>query len=581
MENNAQLIAQCEAKAKQWLTSEFDEQTRNEVKGLMENADKTGLIDAFYKDLEFGTGGLRGIMGAGSNRMNIYTVGMATQGLANYLKKNFANLPQIKVAVCHDCRNNSRLFAETVANIFSANGIKVYLFDDMRPTPECSFAIRHFGCQSGVNITASHNPKEYNGYKAYWEDGAQVLAPHDKGIIDEVNKVKVADVKFKGNPELIEIIGEEVDKIYLDMVKTISIDPAVIERQKDLKIVYTPLHGTGMMLIPRSLKLWGFENVHCVKEQMVRSGDFPTVVSPNPENGEALTLALRDAKEIDADIVMASDPDADRVGMACKNDKGEWVLINGNQTCLLFLYYIITNRIKTGKMKPNDFIVKTIVTTEVIKKIADKNHIEMRDCYTGFKWIANEIRKSEGKQQYIGGGEESYGFMAQDFVRDKDAVSACSLLAEICAYAKDQGKTLYELLMDIYLEYGFSKEFTINVVKPGKSGADEIKAMMEKFRNKPPKEIAGSKVVIAKDYKTLEQTDANGVVTKLHMPETSNVLQWFCEDGTKVSVRPSGTEPKIKFYLEVKGEMKCAGCYERCTKEADEKIEEIKKSLGL
>ena len=581
MENNAQLIAQCEAKAKQWLTSEFDEQTRNEVKGLMENADKTGLIDAFYKDLEFGTGGLRGIMGAGSNRMNIYTVGMATQGLANYLKKNFANLPQIKVAVCHDCRNNSRLFAETVANIFSANGIKVYLFDDMRPTPECSFAIRHFGCQSGVNITASHNPKEYNGYKAYWEDGAQVLAPHDKGIIDEVNKVKVADVKFKGNPELIEIIGEEVDKIYLDMVKTISIDPAVIERQKDLKIVYTPLHGTGMMLIPRSLKLWGFENVHCVKEQMERSGDFPTVVSPNPENGEALTLALRDAKEIDADIVMASDPDADRVGMACKNDKGEWVLINGNQTCLLFLYYIITNRIKTGKMKPNDFIVKTIVTTEVIKKIADKNHIEMRDCYTGFKWIANEIRKSEGKQQYIGGGEESYGFMAQDFVRDKDAVSACSLLAEICAYAKDQGKTLYELLMDIYLEYGFSKEFTINVVKPGKSGADEIKAMMEKFRNNPPKEIAGSKVVIAKDYKTLEQTDANGVVTKLHMPETSNVLQWFCEDGTKVSVRPSGTEPKIKFYLEVKGEMKCAGCYERCNKEADEKIEEIKKSLGL
>lgn len=581
MENNAQLIAQCEAKAKQWLTSEFDEQTRNEVKGLMENADKTGLIDAFYKDLEFGTGGLRGIMGAGSNRMNIYTVGMATQGLANYLKKNFANLPQIKVAVCHDCRNNSRLFAETVANIFSANGIKVYLFDDMRPTPECSFAIRHFGCQSGVNITASHNPKEYNGYKAYWEDGAQVLAPHDKGIIGEVNKVKVADVKFKGNPELIEIIGEEVDKIYLDMVKTISIDPAVIERQKDLKIVYTPLHGTGMMLIPRSLKLWGFENVHCVKEQMVRSGDFPTVVSPNPENGEALTLALRDAKEIDADIVMASDPDADRVGMACKNDKGEWVLINGNQTCLLFLYYIITNRIKTGKMKPNDFIVKTIVTTEVIKKIADKNHIEMRDCYTGFKWIANEIRKSEGKQQYIGGGEESYGFMAQDFVRDKDAVSACSLLAEICAYAKDQGKTLYELLMDIYLEYGFSKEFTINVVKPGKSGADEIKAMMEKFRSNPPKEIAGSKVVIAKDYKTLEQTDANGVVTKLDMPETSNVLQWFCEDGTKVSVRPSGTEPKIKFYLEVKGEMKCAGCYERCNKEADEKIEEIKKSLGL
>ena len=581
MENNAELIAQCEAKAKQWLAPEFDEETKKAIEKMLDDKDKTNLVEAFYKDLEFGTGGLRGIMGAGSNRMNIYTVGMATQGLANYLKKNFLDKPQISVVVCHDCRNNSRLFAETVANIFSANDIKVYLFDDMRPTPECSFAIRHFKCQSGVNITASHNPKEYNGYKAYWEDGAQVLAPHDKGIIDEVEKVKVSDVKFNGNKSLIQIIGEEVDKVYLDMVKTISIDPEVIKRQKDLKIVYTPLHGTGMKLIPRSLKLWGFDNVHCVAEQMVKSGDFPTVISPNPENGEALTLALRDAKAIDADIVMASDPDADRVGMACKNDKGEWVLINGNQTCLLFLYYIITNRIKTGKMQPNDFIVKTIVTTEVIKKIADKNHIEMRDCYTGFKWIANEIRKSEGKQKYIGGGEESYGFMAQDFVRDKDAVSACSLLAEICAYAKDQGKTLYELLLDIYLEYGFSKEFTINVVKPGKSGADEIKAMMEDYRNNSPKEIAGSKVVCTKDFKTLQQRDENGVVTPLDMPEPSNVLQWFCADGTKVSVRPSGTEPKIKFYLEVKGEMKCAGCYDRCDKEADKKIEEIKKSLGL
>ena len=581
MENNAELIAQCEAKAKQWLAPEFDEETKTAIEKMLDEKDKTNLVEAFYKDLEFGTGGLRGIMGAGSNRMNIYTVGMATQGLANYLKKNFSDKPQISVVVCHDCRNNSRLFAETVANIFSANNIKVYLFDDMRPTPECSFAIRHLHCQAGVNITASHNPKEYNGYKAYWEDGAQVLAPHDKGIIDEVEKVKVSDVKFNGNKSLIQIIGEEVDKVYLDMVKTISIDPEVIKRQKDLKIVYTPLHGTGMKLIPRSLKLWGFDNVHCVEEQMVRSGNFPTVVSPNPENGEALTLALRDAKAIDADIVMASDPDADRVGMACKNDKGEWVLINGNQTCLLFLYYIITNRIKTGKMQPNDFIVKTIVTTEVIKKIADKNHIEMRDCYTGFKWIANEIRKSEGKQKYIGGGEESYGFMAQDFVRDKDAVSACSLLAEICAYAKDQGKTLYELLLDIYLEYGFSKEFTINVVKPGKSGADEIKAMMENYRNNSPKEIAGSKVVCTKDFKTLQQRDENGVVTPLDMPEPSNVLQWFCADGTKVSVRPSGTEPNIKFYLEVQGEMKCAGCYDRCDKEADKKIEEIKKSLGL
>lgn len=581
MESNTELIALCENKAKQWLSPSFDEDTRKAVQAMLDNADKTDLIESFYKDLEFGTGGLRGIMGAGSNRMNIYTVGMATQGFANYLKKNFATRSSVSVVVCHDCRNNSRLFAETVADIFSANGIKVYLFDDMRPTPECSFAIRHLGCQAGVNITASHNPREYNGYKAYWEDGAQVLSPHDVGIINEVNKVKADDVKFAGNKDLIQIIGAEVDNAYLEQVKTVSIDPEVIKRQKDLKIVYTPLHGTGMMLIPQSLKKWGFENVHCVEEQMVRSGDFPTVKSPNPENGEALTLALRDAKAIDADIVMASDPDADRVGMACKNDKGEWILINGNQTCLIFLYYIITNRIKTGKMKPTDFIVKTIVTTETIKQIADKQHIEMRDCYTGFKWIAREIALSEGKQQYIGGGEESYGFLAEDFVRDKDAVSACSLLAEICAYAKDQGKTLYDLLMDIYIEYGFSKETTINVVRPGKSGADEIQAMMTNFRNNPPKELGGSKVVLVKDYLTLEQRDAEGNVSKIDMPATSNVLQWFCEDNTKVSVRPSGTEPKIKFYLEVKGTMKCAGCYERCNRESAEKVEAIKKTLGL
>lgn len=581
MENNTELVALCTDKAKQWLSPSFDEGTRKSVQAMLDNSDKTELIECFYKDLEFGTGGLRGIMGAGSNRMNIYTVGMATQGFANYLKKNFAGRSSVSVVVCHDCRNNSRLFAETVADIFSANGIKVYLFDDMRPTPECSFAIRHLGCQAGVNITASHNPREYNGYKAYWEDGAQVLSPHDVGIIDEVNKVKVDDVKFTGDKSLIQIIGEEVDNAYLEQVQTVSIDPEVIKRQKDLKIVYTPLHGTGMMLIPQSLKKWGFENVHCVKEQMVRSGDFPTVKSPNPENGEALTLALRDAKEMDADIVMASDPDADRVGMACKNDKGEWILINGNQTCLIFLYYIITSRIKTGKMKPTDFIVKTIVTTETIKQIADKQHIEMRDCYTGFKWIAREIALSEGKQQYIGGGEESYGFLAEDFVRDKDAVSACSLLAEICAYAKDQGKTLYDLLMDIYIEYGFSKETTINVVRPGKSGADEIQAMMSNFRKNPPTELGGSKVVLVKDYLTLEQKDAEGNVEKIDMPATSNVLQWFCEDNTKVSVRPSGTEPKIKFYLEIKGNMKCAGCYERCDKESAEKVEAIKKTLGL
>ena len=581
MENNAELIAQCEARAKQWLSPSFDEETRKSVQQMLDKEDKTDLIEAFYKNLEFGTGGLRGIMGAGSNRMNVYTVGMATQGFANYLKKNFADRKEISVVVCHDCRNNSRKFAESVADVFSSNGIKVYLFDDMRPTPECSFAIRELGCQAGVNITASHNPKEYNGYKAYWEDGAQVLAPHDTGIIEEGNKVKVEDVKFQGNKDLIQIIGEDIDKVYLEKIHTLSIDPAVIKRQHDLKIVYTPLHGTGMKLIPQSLKLWGFDNVHCVKEQMVKDGNFPTVVSPNPENGEALTLAIRDAKAIDADIVMASDPDADRVGMACKNDKGEWTLINGNQTCLIFLYYIITNRKAQGLMKPGDFIVKTIVTTEVIRKIAEKQHIEMRDCYTGFKWIAREIRLSEGKQQYIGGGEESYGFLAEDFVRDKDAVSAMSLLAEICAWAKDQGKTLYDVLMDIYLEYGFSREVTVNVVRPGKAGADEIKAMMDNFRNNPPTELGGSKVVTWKDYESLTARHADGSVTKLDMPTTSNVLQWFCDDDTKVSVRPSGTEPKIKFYIEVKGTMKCAGCYERCTNEANTKVEAIKKSLKL
>ena len=581
MESNQELIISCENKAKEWLSSSFNEETRKEVQAMLDNSDKTELIDSFYKDLEFGTGGLRGIMGAGSNRMNIYTVGMATQGFANYLKKSFADKETISVVVGHDCRNNSRLFAETVAAIFSANGIKVYLFDDLRPTPEVSFAIRELKCQGGVNITASHNPKEYNGYKAYWDDGAQVLAPHDKGIIDEVEKVKIEDVKFGANNDLIQIIGKEIDDLYLDKIKTLSIDPAVIERHKDLKIVYTPLHGAGRTLIPESLKRWGFENVYTVKEQMVKDGNFPTVVSPNPENGEALTLALRDAKEIDADIVMASDPDADRVGMACKNDKGEWVLINGNQTCLIFLYYIITNRIKTGKMQPNDFIVKTIVTTELIKKIADKNHVEMIDCFTGFKWIAREIREFEGVKQYIGGGEESYGFMAEDFVRDKDAVSAMCLLAEICAYAKDQGKTLYDLLMEIYLEYGFSYEYTVNVVRPGKTGADEIKQMMENFRNNPPKQLGDSPIVITKDFLKLEQTDANGNVTKLDMPDTSNVLQWFCANGDKVSVRPSGTEPKIKFYFEVKGEMKCAGCYERCVREALEKIGEFKKELSL
>lgn len=579
---NQELIAQCAQVAQQWLDSPiYDEATKQEVKAMLEAEDKTPLIDSFYRTLEFGTGGLRGIMGAGTNRMNVYVVGAATQGLANYLLKNFADHKEISVVVGHDCRNNGRFFAQTVANVFSANGIKVYLFEDLRPTPEVSFAIRYLGCQSGVNLTASHNPKEYNGYKAYWEDGAQVLAPHDKGIIDEVNKVRVEDVKFEGNPALIQTIGADIDEAYLKGVKDLSIDPEVIQRQKDLSIVYTPLHGAGRALIPAALKSWGFENVNTVTEQMVKDGNFPTVVSPNPENGEALTLALNLAKKIDADIVMASDPDADRVGMACKDKEGEWVLVDGNQTCMIFLYYIIKNRIAMGKMKGDEYVVKTIVTTELIKSIADKNNVKMYDEYTGFKWIARVIRLLEGKETYIGGGEESYGFMGQDIVRDKDAVSACCLLAEICAWAKDQGKTLFDVLMDIYVEYGFALNYTINVVKPGKSGADEIKAMMDGFRANPPKELAGSPVVVTKDYKVLKAFDAQGNATALDFPETSNVLQWFTEDGTKVSVRPSGTEPKIKFYIEVRGDMECPKCYKAVRAEAQKKVEAVRESLGL
>ena len=582
MENQSVLIRECEEKAKVWTTSPlYDEKTQASVRKMLENPDKSELIDAFYRTLEFGTSGLRGIMGPGTNRMNIYTVGAATQGMANYLLQHFKDRNEISVAIGHDCRNNSRLFAETAAQIFSANGIKAYLFDAMRPTPEISFAIRHLGCQAGVILTASHNPKEYNGYKAYWDDGAQVLPPHDIGIIEEVGKVGVEDIKFKGNNDLIQIIGEEIDREFLQKIHTLSIDPEVIKRQKDLSIVYTPIHGTGKILIPESLKLWGFENVHTVPEQMVESGDFPTVVSPNPENGEALEMAINLAKKIDGDIVMASDPDADRVGMACKDDKGEWVLINGNQTCMLFLYYIIKNRIAQGLMKGNEFIVKTIVTTELIAEIAKKNNIKLFDVYTGFKWIARmvHLEEDQGSLKYIGGGEESYGFMAEDFVRDKDAVSACSLLAEICAWAKDQGKTLYDVLMDIYLEYGFSYNKAVNIVKPGKSGAEEIKAMMENFRTNRPKELGGSKVILTKDFQLLKAYDGDGNETAISMLQSSNVLQWYTEDGTKVSVRPSGTEPKIKFYVEVRGEIGCANCYKGACADAGEKVEMIMREL--
>ena len=582
MENNMALIAQCEEKAKQWLSPAFDEETRKQVQEMLDNEDKTALVDAFYQNLEFGTGGLRGIMGAGTNRMNKYIVGMATQGFANYILKAFPGQEGLSVVVGHDCRNNSRLFAETVAAIFSANGIKAYLFEGLRPTPEISFAIRQLGAKAGVNVTASHNPREYNGYKAYWEDGAQVLAPHDKGIIDEVNKVTIADVKFETDWDKIEIIGGEMDFDYMTAVHEALIDQNVINRQKDLNIVYSAMHGTGRVIVPLCLRSWGFQNIHVVPEQMVVDGNFPTVVSPNPENAEAMTLGMKLGTKLNADLVVATDPDADRLAIVCRDNKGEWVIINGNQTAMMFSYYIIENKKKLGKLKPSDFLVKTIVTTEVIAEIAKKNNVELRDCYTGFKWIAREIAISEGKQKYIGGGEESFGFLPYDKVRDKDAPASICLICEIAAWAKDQGKTLYDLLMDIYIEYGFSKETTVNVVKPGKSGADEIKAMMENFRKNPPTELGGSKVTVWKDYQSLEQTNTDGSVTKLDMPATSNVLQWFCEDGTKVSVRPSGTEPKIKFYIEVKDStMKCAGCYERCEKASVDKVEAIKKSLNL
>ena len=581
---NEDLLKQVTAKAQIWLGDGYDEETKAAVRAMLDNEDKTDLIEAFYKDLEFGTGGLRGIMGAGTNRMNIYTVGAATQGLSDYLKKAFADLPQIKVAIGHDCRNNSRKFAEVAADVFSANGIKVYLFDALRPTPEVSFAIRELGCQSGVILTASHNPKEYNGYKAYWNDGAQMIAPHDKNTIDEVNKItSVKDVKFRGNAELIEIIGEEIDRRYLDRIKTLSLSPEAIAHHHDMKIVYTPIHGTGVKLIPASLKNFGFTNIIHVPEQDVVSGDFPTVVSPNPEEPAALDMAIKKAIETDAELVMASDPDADRIGIAVRNDKGEFVLVNGNQIVMIFLNYLMTRNKELGLLKGNEYIVKTIVTTETIKTIAEQNGFKMYDCYTGFKWIASVIRENEGKARYIGGGEESYGFLPEDFVRDKDSVSSISLMAEIAAWAKDKGMTMYQMLQDIYIKYGYSKEKGISVVRKGKSGAEEIVAMMKNFRENPMKELGGSPVILVKDYASLEATDVvNGTKSKLDMPVTSNVLQYFSADGSKVSIRPSGTEPKIKFYIEVRGiKMDNYADYDAANAAADAKIEAIKKELGI
>ncbi|MCF8358133.1 MAG: phospho-sugar mutase [Prolixibacteraceae bacterium] len=577
---NRDLLAVVEENARKWLSGSFDKETREKVKAMLASDDKEELINAFYKNLEFGTGGLRGVMGVGINRMNIYTVGAATQGLSNYLKNAFASLPEIKVAIGHDCRNNSREFSETAAKIFSANGFKVYLFDDLRPTPELSFAIRALGCQSGIILTASHNPKEYNGYKAYWDDGSQIVAPHDVAIVEEVKKVDVADILWDGDENNITILDEEFDKKFIEKAISVIINPDVVERQKDLKIVFTPIHGTGVKLVPDSLAAAGFTNVIHVPEQDVVSGDFPTVVSPNPEEPAAMEMAMKKAVETDADIVMATDPDADRIGVCTKNDKGEWIIINGNQTALLFLYYIITQYKKRGKIKGNEYIVKTIVTTELIAEIARKNDIEYFDCYTGFKYIAEVIRDNEGTKKYIGGGEESFGFMPADFVRDKDSVTSCVLMAEIAAWAKDQGKSLYEMLKTIYTEYGFSKEKMKYVVRKGQRGAEEIKQMMEQFRNNPPSELGGARLAVVKDYLTL--TEKNLVTNDskpIDQKVTSDVLQFFTEDGSKISVRPSGTEPKIKFYFEVKSELNNPDDFDSVDERAGEKINLLMEQL--
>lgn len=581
--NEEALLHKVTEKAQKWLAGNYDEETKKEVEKMLNDEDKSLLIDAFYRELEFGTGGLRGIMGAGSNRVNIYTVGSATQGLANYLLQEFEDLPEIKVVIGHDSRNNSRKFSEISADIFSANGIKVYLFEDLRPTPEVSYAIRKLGCQSGIMITASHNPKEYNGYKAYWNDGAQVLAPHDRNIIAEVNRIKsIDDIKFEGDPNLIKIIGKDMDLAFIEEVKKLSLSPEVIQRQHDLKIVYTPIHGAGVTLVPAALKAVGFTNVINVPEQDVISGDFPTVVSPNPEEPAALELAVKKAIETDAEIVMATDPDADRIGTAVRNHDGEFVLVNGNQTMIIYLYYLITRWNELEKLTGKEYVVKTIVTTELVSKIASKNNVELFDCYTGFKWIADVIRKNEETKTYLGGGEESYGFLAGDFVRDKDAVSACTLFAEIAAWAKDNGKTVYELLQDIYIEYGYSKEEGISLVKKGKEGGEAIEAMMRNFRENPLKKIAGSDVTLLKDYASLEATDfiSKEKIT-LSMPTTANVLQYYTEDGTKLSIRPSGTEPKIKFYIEVKDRVNSREELKEAEESANKKIELIRTKLDI
>ncbi len=577
---NTNIDPQIIEKANVWLNGSYDQETKDSIKEMMDNNPQE-LIESFYRDLEFGTGGLRGIMGVGSNRMNKYTVGSATQGFANYLKANFPDKEQISVAIAYDSRNNSPYFAQITADVFSANGIKVFLFDELRPTPELSFAIRHLGCQGGIVITASHNPKEYNGYKAYWDDGGQLISPHDKNVIDEVNKISsIDDVKFEGNKALIEMIGEEIDKVYLQKIKELSLSPEVIRRQKDMKIVYTPLHGTGVTLVPKSLKQFGFEHVHVVPEQAIADGNFPTVVSPNPEESAALEMAINQAKEIDADLVMATDPDADRVGFAVRNGN-DFVLLNGNQAATILIYYLLTKWKENGKLTGNEYIVKTIVTTELLAEMALKSGVEYFDVLTGFKYIADIIKHYEGKKTFIGGGEESYGYLVSDFVRDKDAVISCSMIAEAAAWVNEQGIGLLELLATIYQEYGYFKEKLVSVVRKGKSGAEEIQQMMTDFRANPPKSLAGSEIVMIKDYQSsVSKNIETGEETVIDLPK-SNVLQFFTKDGSKVSVRPSGTEPKIKFYFGVKGELKNKEDFDKVGKELEAKIDRIVQDLNL
>lgn len=581
MEQN-DVLQKVTERAQSWLSEGYDADTQKEVRRMLEAEDKTELIEAFYKNLEFGTGGLRGIMGAGTNRMNRYTVSMATQGLSNYLLKAFPN-EQIKVVIGHDCRNNSRFFAETAANVFSANGIKVYLFDALRPTPEVSFAIRYLGCKSGVMVTASHNPKEYNGYKAYWEDGAQMIAPHDINTIDEVTRIaSIADVKQQANPALIQEIGADVDRAFIQAVKELSLSPEAIAKHHDMPIVYTPIHGTGQRIVPRALREFGFDNIIGVPEQDHISGDFPTVVSPNPEEPAALALAIKRANETNADLVLGSDPDGDRLGVAVRNKKGEMELITGNQICMLLSYYSIVRRKERGDLKPDDYIVKTIVTTELIRAIADDYKVTLHDTYTGFKWIADVIRKNEGKHRYIGGGEESYGFLWEDFIRDKSSVSACCMFSELTAWAKDKGLSILELLDEIYLRYGYYADKGMNMVRKGREGAEEIKEMMRKFRENPPKELAGQTIVKILDYASLSSLDvASGKQSALEMPTTSNVLQYYTDGGIKLSIRPSGTEPKIKFYICVKEPVSKREDLTKARQSAQTKIERITQEIGI